>query len=120
MEKNVDKGSTDGFPDADFVCAFGDRDEHDVHDTDTANDKRDAGDKGEDARNNREEGASRVGDFVTIEDREIGVARFGGNKSFSDEFYGIFDAIGVGGADVDLLDLEGIVDFVEDFYTFNR
>ena len=93
--------------------AFGNRDEHDVHDADTADDEGNAGDDGENPRDNREERAGGVGDFVAREDDEVGVARFGGNEGFFDVGGNFGDGVGIFGADVDLLDLEGVVDFVE-------
>lgn len=44
MEKNISVGGADGFADADFVSAFGDRDEHNIHNADTANNEGDASD----------------------------------------------------------------------------
>ncbi len=54
-----------------------------------------------------------MGDFVTLEDGEVGVAGFGGNERFADGVGGFFKGVGVFGFDVDLLDLEGVVDFVK-------
>ncbi len=113
MKEDVAGGGADGFSDADFVGAFGDGDEHDVHDADAANDEGDAGDDGEDARDDAEEGAGGVGDFVALENGEVGVAGFGGDERFFNGGGGFFEGVGVFGFDVDLLDLEGVVDFVE-------
>ena len=51
-----------------------------------------------------------MSDFVTGKNGEIGVSGFGGNKGFTDEIGGRSEAVGVGGTDVDLLDLESIID----------
>ena len=113
LEEDVGAGGADGLADADFVSAFGNRDEHDVHDADTADDEGDASDDGEDAGDDGEEGASGVSDFIASEDGEVGVAGFAGGEGIANFFGGRFEGVGALDTDVDLLDLKGVVDFVE-------
>ena len=113
LEADVARGGADSFTDADFVGAFGDGDEHNVHDADAADDEGNASDEREDAGDDGEEGAGGVGDFVALEDGEVGVAGFGGGEGFVDGAGSVVNGAGVFDADVDLLDLERVVDFVE-------
>ncbi len=104
--EDVTGGCTDGFSDADFAGAFGDRDEHNIHDADAADDEGDAGHDGEHARDKTEEVRSRVRNVVAIHNREVFVALFDlGQLSFN-LFREGSEGASVFGFDVDLLDLE--------------
>ena len=115
LHENVAGAGADGFADTDFVGAFGDRDEHDIHDADAADDERNGGDEGEDAGNNREEGVGGVSDFVAIGNGEILVAGFVVFQTGVDLGTGGFERVGGGGFDVDLLNLGGTDDFIHGF-----
>src|ERR1700674_3001549 len=45
LEQHIETASANRHADADFACAFGDRDQHDVHYADSADDKRDHGNR---------------------------------------------------------------------------
>ena len=54
-----------------------------------------------------------MSDFFAFENGEIGVAGFGGDEGFFDGVGGLFEGVGVFGANVDLLDLKRVVDFIK-------
>lgn len=64
-------GSADGFADADFMGALGDRDEHNIHDADTANNKGDTSDNREDFGSKRKKAISRMGELIAKREREV-------------------------------------------------
>ena len=53
-----------------------------------------------------------MSNVVAIEDGEVRVAVFRGDEGFAEVFSGFFEVVGIFGADVELLDLEGVVDFI--------
>lgn len=106
MEEDIAAAGTDSFADADFVSAFGNRDEHDIHDTDAADDEGNAGNEGKHARDNREEGTSGMGNFIAGENGEILFTGFGSRELFGDDVDGVIDVVGSGDFDVDLLNLK--------------
>ena len=100
---------TDGFADADFAGAFGDRNEHNVHDADTAHNERNGGDGGHGGGEGVKELAGGLGNLGA---REDGVVRFSFVvfvECFFDALDGSREFICGGGFDVDLLELESVL-----------
>lgn len=93
----------DGFADADFAGAFGNRNEHNVHDADASNNERDGGDGGHGGGKGVKELAGGLSNLSAREDGVIWLSFVVFVECFFDALHGSRQFIGGGGFDVDLL-----------------
>ena len=120
LEQDLARACADGFADADFAGALRDRDEHDVHDANAANDEGDAGHEGEHAGNDGKHRAGWMEIAGAGDDLEVFVAILESFELLADFCDGGFDVARSVSADIDLLNLNrgfegaGVIDADED------
>ena len=114
LHEDVAAGGADGFPDADFVGALGDRDQHNVHNADTADDERNTSNEGKHTGNHVQHGARGVSDLIAVSHGEIGVTGVVLDQGGFDGAGGGRKVADSGGHNVDLLDLRSAEEFTRD------